>query len=161
MTSHVVNYTQEFVGQLQPRQELEKMTVSQFMLEHYEGTSDQKEHEVLNEIGITSLNSTQFHCLIQLPLTCSIDCMLNLATWVEEGLYEFSSLPFPLKVHMSDDDRIAIEELGEKWTGSTGDLISEVKQLIDVLKHSERDITKEVNQNSQVRLLIVLSLMLL
>ena len=35
-----------------------------------------------------------------------------------------------------------------------GDLLRAVKQLIDVLKHSEDDITKKVNESSQVRKLI-------
>ena len=54
---------------------------------------------------------------------------------------------------MSEADRRAVEEeLWEKWTGSVGDLLRDVKQLIDVLKHSEGDITKKVNESSQVSL---------
>ena len=125
------------------------------MLKHYELTTKQQEHKVLNEVGITSLNPTQFDCLVVLPLTCSVNCMLHFATWVEEGFYDFCTLPFPLKVRMSDADRAAIEKLEERWTGSRNDLISEVQQLIESLKHSERDITKKVNENSQVRKMFV------
>lgn len=77
--------------------------------------------------------------------------MLLFASWVDEGLYDFCNLPFPLKTHMSKEDKVAVEQdLRERWMGSIGDLLSEMKQLIDVLKHSEADITKKVNESSQV-----------
>ena len=119
------------------------------MLSLYEHIT--QEREVLSEIGITNLTATQLDCLIQLPLTCSVSCMLLFSSWVDEGLYDFCNLPFPLKTHMSDVDRVAVEqELKESWTGSLGDLLTEMKQLIDVLKHSEGDIIKKVNESSQV-----------
>ena len=126
-----------------------ELTVPRYMLSLYEHIKRQQ--EVLNEIGITNLTTAQLDCLVQLPLTCTVSCMLLFASWVDEGLYDFCNLPFPLKTHMSYEDRIAVEqELRERWMGSVGDLLSEMKQLIDVLKHSEADITKKVNESSQV-----------
>ena len=110
---------------------------------------------VLKEIGITSLTPGQMDCFIQLPLTSTVSCMLLFAGWVDQGFYDFCNLPFPLKTHLSEGDRRAVEEeVRERWTGSVGDLLRDVKQLIDVLKHSEGDITKKVNESSQVRKLI-------
>ena len=140
---------QEVVDQDHPHPRLKELTVPRFMLSLYDHITQQ--HAVLNEIGITHLTAAQLDCLVQLPLTCTVSCMLLFASWVDEGLYDFCNLPFPLKTHMSNEDRVAVEQdLRERWTGSVGDLLSEMKQLIDVLKHSEGDITKKVNESSQV-----------
>ena len=110
---------------------------------------------VLKEIGITSLTPGQMYCLIQLPLTSTVSCMLLFASWVDQRFFDFCNLPFPMKTHLSEGDRRAVEEeVRERWTGSVGNLLRDVKQLIDVLKHSEGDITKKVNESSQVRKLI-------
>ena len=142
---------QEVIGQDYPHPRLEALTVPQFMLTLYEHIT--KPRAVLNEIGITNVTAAQMDCLTQLPLRCSVRCMLLFASWVHEGFYDFCNLPFPLKTHMNDADTLAVEqELREKWTGSVCDLLTEVKQLIGVLKHSEGDITKMVNESSQVSL---------
>ena len=110
-----------------------------------------QEQDILKEIGITNLTTGQMDCLVQLPLTSTVSAMLLFAGWVNEGFYDFCNLPFPLKTHLSFADRKSVEEeLREKWPGSLGDLLRDVKQLIDVLKHSEGDITKKVNDSSQV-----------
>lgn len=137
------------VDQDHPHPRLQELTVPRFMLSLYEHITQQ--HAVLNEIGITNLTTSQLDCLVQLPLTSTVRCMLLFASWVDEGLYDFCNLPFPLKTHMSKEDKVAVEQdLRERWMGSIGDLLSEMKQLIDVLKHSEADITKKVNESSQV-----------
>ena len=140
---------QEVISQEHPPPHLETLTVPQFMLNLYEDIKQPQ--AVLNEIGITNLTPGQMDCLLQLPLTSTVGCMLLCAGWVAEGFYDFCNLPFPLKTHLSEGDRRAVEEeVRERWTGSVGDLLSDVKQLIDVLKHSEADITKKVNESSQV-----------
>ena len=127
---------------------LEDRTVSQFMLALYELS---RSSEVLAEIGIPTLTPSQVTCLSELPLPSLCACLEMFAAWVDEGLYDFSALPFPLKTHMSDGDRFAVEnELRDKWTGSLAQLLEEVMQMNDVLKHSETHITKIINDASQV-----------
>ena len=131
----------------------------QFILTHYEDDSNHsdldqghpsKESHVFKYTGITSLTPSQFDCFCQLQMKFSSSCLLLFASWVEEGFYDFCSVPFSLKIHMNDLDRAAICELKDKWTGSAHDLLKEVKQLIDVMRHSEDDIIKSVHRHTQV-----------
>ena len=115
----------------------------------YEHLSDP--NKVLAEIGITpnSLKHSQLTCLIELPLPYVFSCLQQFVRRVDEGVYDFCSLPFALKTHMTDGDTQFMEqELRDLWTGSHADLVTEVKQLIEVLKHSESDITKRVNEEA-------------
>ena len=136
---------QEVVGQDHYQVDLEKQTVPQFMCTIYEHITSK--HKILAEIGIVNLIDTQLDCLIYLPLINSANCLLLFANWVNEGIYEFSNVPLTLKVHMSCPDRIAVEEnLKQNWIGGIGDLLTEIEQLIDVLKHFG-DITRKTNEN--------------
>ena len=127
---------------------LESLTVPKFLLTIYDRLHDSD--DVLKEINIRTLTRSQLTCIVDLPLSSLYNCLILFASWVDEGLYDFSSLPFPVKTHLSFEDRIEVESLRNKWTGSLGDLLAELKQLIEVLKHSEADIMKNITVSSQV-----------
>lgn len=131
-------------------EKLDLLTLPQFMSDYvYEHLTDPK--KILTEIGITSnsLKHSQLSCLTELPLTHVYICLQQFVKWVAEGIYDFCSIPYALKTHMIERDALFIEqELRDKWTGSRGDLVTEVKQLIEVLKHSESDITKRVGEET-------------
>ena len=131
---------------------LENQTVPEFMLNLYEHLT--KESEVLYEIGIQSASPSHISCLAELPLTSAYSCLKLFFGWVEDGYYDFSALPFAFKVHMSDQDKSVVDQqLCLKWQGSVPDLLEELQNLIDVLKHSEQDITSRVNEAANVRLI--------
>ncbi len=131
-------------------EDLNKLSLPQFMMEYvYEHLSDPQ--KVLHEIGITpnSLKHSQLVCLIDIPLPSVYACFQRFVHWVDNGVYDFCNLPLTIKVHLSEENLTFIElELRDKWTGTTRELESEVKQMIEVLKHSEGDITKTVNKQA-------------
>ena len=111
--------------------------------------------QVLTEIGITqnSLKHSQLDCLIYLPISTIFTCFQLFVQWVHQGVHDFCNLPLALKAHLSEADRMFFDqELRDQWTGALKDLEAEIKQMTEVLKHSEGDITKKVNeQTSRVR----------
>ena len=129
--------------------DLENEAVPDFMLNLYEHLK--KNNDVLREIGIQSAQPSHLACLADLPLTAAYSCLTLFFGWVQEGFYDFSSLPFPLKVHMCDEDRLLlVEQLRPCWQRSVEDLKEELQQLTDVLKHSEQDIIIRVKEDAHV-----------
>lgn len=108
---------------------------------------------VLHEIGVQNASQLHLDCLANLPLTVTYSCLRLFFRWVEEGFYDYSTLPFPFKVHLSDQDRLTLEELPLKWDGTISELMNDLQKLIDALKHSERDITGLVNEAVNVGLI--------
>ena len=126
------------------KDKLSALTLPKFMLDYvYKHLTDP--NKVLAEIGITpnSLKHSQLTCLIELPLPYVFSCLKQFVNWIDEGVYDFCTLPFALKTHMTERDSSFIKQkLRRQWTGSHGDLVKEVKQLIEVLKNLQDDITK-------------------
>ena len=143
------------------REGLETLNLSSFMSTYvYKDVTDPR--DVLVKIGMTprkhdSKSDSQLVCLTKLPLRCIFNCLQQFVKWVDEGVYDFCNLPIALKTHMTERDTVFIEqELENQWTGSHSALVKEVKHLIDILKYSERDILKKVNEGaSQVRSLLI------
>lgn len=128
---------------------MELQTVSQFMATLYTEISD--ENTILEQLGIKGLTPAQLAYLNDLPLKSSVSCLLMFTNWVEEGLYDFCTLPFSLKVHISDEDKVVVEqEVMKTWKGSTRDLLVEICELMDVLKHSENNMCDKVNESPDV-----------
>ena len=120
-------------------QNLETFKALKFVLIVYESSSLV---DVLKEIGVENPSPSHLQCLEDLPLTATYSCLKLFLRWVDEGYYDYCTLPFPFKVHLSDDQQHAIEE----WKGSTiPNLKEELSDLIKVLKHSQQDITCRTN----------------
>lgn len=115
-----------------------------FMLSLYKHLEE--DNDVLYEIGVRHASPSHLHCLADLPLTATYSCLNLFFTWVDEGFYDFSTLPFPLKMHLSEGNQLAIECLPRKWNSTTSELLDELQQLIYVLKQSEQDIINRVNR---------------
>ena len=126
------------------------LTLPRFMTDYvYEHLKDPQ--TVLYKIGITphSLKPSQLTCLIDIPLSSVFACFQHFVLCVDNGVYDFCNLPLALKGHLSEEDVMFFEsKLREKWTGTTKELELEVKQMTEVLKHSENDITRTVNNQS-------------
>ena len=139
------------------KENLKELTLPKFMMDNvYQHINAPK---VFLEIGLThnSLNHLQLACLTKLPLCYIFSCLKLFVHWVDQGVYDFCALPLTLKDHLSEADLMFIErELREQWTGTLKDLEVEVKQLIEVLKHSEGDIAKKISkQTSKVSCLSI------
>ena len=93
----------------------DEQTVSYFLLSLYGGLESAK--EVLNEIGILKLNLSQLTCLSELPLASLYCCLKLFATWMEEGMYDFSTLPYTIKAHLSTEDHTVLKAIPQKWDG--------------------------------------------
>lgn len=122
--------------------------VPEFMLNLYEHLT--KHSDVLFEIGVQSASPSHLRCLADLPLTATYSCLKLFFRWVEEGFYDFNTLPFPFKVHLGYQDQSCLEQLRMRWPSTAAELKKELQQLVDVLKHSEQDITKRVNEAANV-----------
>ena len=96
--------------------DLELRTVPQFMLTLYKDIK--KDSEVLEEIGIHSLTSSQLDCIIVLPLPGLYACLCQFVQWISDGTYDFCSLPFSHKTKMSHADQAALQEIPHKWQGT-------------------------------------------
>ena len=134
------------------KEDLIDLSLPTFLMKNvYEPISDTQ--EVLSRIGITSnlLKQSQLACLIDLPLPATFASLHLFIQWIHQGVYDFCNLPLVLKAHLPEPDRILLEqELRDQWTGTLEELEAEVKQMIEVLKHSENEITKRVNETPRV-----------
>ncbi len=135
--------------------DLDSLTIPAFMLNLYEHL--RKHSDVLYEIGIHSAAPSHLACLAKLPLVSAYSCLKLFFNWVDEGYYDFCDVPFVLKVQMSYPDRNQVEQkLQLSWPSTLAELLREVQQLVDVLKHSEKDIICKVNKASNVSHMITM-----
>lgn len=126
---------------------LKHLTIPEYLLKLYDHINGPE--RVLKEIlYIESLSFPQLECIIDLQLLNLHDCLVLFGTWVIEGLYDFSSLPFPLKSRMRDEDRTLLDNLPGRWDGTPSELTAELKSLNETLKQSEAEII--ANMASQV-----------
>ena len=86
--------------------------------------------------------------LIKLPLLFST--LVLFVGWVKDGLYDFSSLPLALKVHLQETDCTTLKQLPTKYPENDTNLLAELKSLVDVLLHTEPHFVKEVNNIAHV-----------
>ena len=128
--------------------DLESQTVLGFMLNLYEHSKELS--VVLQEIGIKSALPSHLSCLDDLRLAETYSCLTLFFIWVEDGLYDFNYLPFPLKVHLHNHDRLFVENQFLNWQGCMSDLKEEVLKLICILKLSESDIASRVTKAASV-----------
>ncbi len=107
-----------------------------------------KNKEVLEEIGIHTqdFTSSQLACIAELPLTSVFSCLQFFVQWVEEGVYDFSGLPFSLKTRIASKDKESIQLIPRDWNGTRTDLLEELRQMNEVLAHSEGHLTKLVGE---------------
>ena len=95
-----------------------QQTLSDFLLSLYDGHNTTK--EVLSEIGICKLNATQLTCLLELPLANLYDCLNIFATWMEDGMYDFATLPYTTKAHLTPEDLATLKSIPVNWKGILG-----------------------------------------
>ena len=155
---------------------LQQQTVPQFVLTLYDHLK--RNEDVLKEIGVHSTSPSQLACLVELPLTSLFYCLQLFASWIRDGVYDFATLPFGVKTSLSSRDQQLIQQVAHKWrgrkikgrkgeegsehkwlqnfnpnSGSHGDLLEEIRQMIEVLKHSETHILKTANESAHVRVM--------
>lgn len=108
-------------------------------------------NHILAELGITfeSFKPSQLVCLIKLPLRYMFNCLQQFVNWIVEGFYDFSNLPFALKMHMTDTDKLFVQRmLKDKFDGNLDDFAKEVIQLIVVLKQSENSVITKLDEDA-------------
>ena len=93
----------------------QEQTLSDFLLSLYDGLNSIK--DVLSEIGVRKLSATQLTCLSELPLANLYHCLKMFATWMEEGIYDFATLPYTIKAHMHPEDLSTLLAIPHNWEG--------------------------------------------
>ena len=96
----------------------QQQTLSDFLLSLYDGLNTRK--EVLSEIGVRKLNATQLTCLSELPLANLYHCLNIFATWMEDGMYDFATLPYTIKAHLTPEDLGILKAIPLNWEGILG-----------------------------------------
>ena len=112
----------------------------------------ESEDQALQEIGVRTESKPYLDCLINLPLAATYHCFKLFSNWVDEGFYDFNTLPFQVKVRMSKQDKLSLEEVCSKWTRPVFELMKELQHLIDLLKQSEEEIISQVDSAACVRI---------
>ena len=92
-----------------------RQTLADFLLSLYDGLNSFK--DALNEIGIQKLTNNQVVCLSELPLVHLYYCLRVFATWMEQGMYDFSALPYTLKAHLQPNDLSTLKAIPTNWDG--------------------------------------------
>ena len=127
---------------------LKNLTLSNFMHTVYDNIND--ESHALMEIGIDDkrLAPTQITCLTQLQLQCVFSSLRLFDEWIHDGLYDYHTLPFSVKKHMSSSDKQFIEQCFNQWIVSAEDYLPHVQELTRALKDAESDIIKKVDESN-------------
>ena len=110
------------------------------------------EDQALQEIGVHTESKTHLECLTNLPLTATYSCFKLFSHWVDEGYYDFKTLPFRFKADMRNQDQQCLEELRSMWTDPVFELMKELQHLIKLLKQSENKIISQVDSAADVRI---------
>ena len=131
--------------------DMSTLTLSEFMTGYvYDHLTEP--NKVLAEIGITlkSFKPSQLVCLNKLTLRYMFNCLQQFGKWINEGFYDFSNLPFALKMHLTETDMQFLQHksIKVKFEGNLDDLAKEVIQLIAVLKHSENSIIRRLSEDA-------------
>lgn len=134
----------ELIKMLQNRSEYYKtLTVMTFIKSIYQLKKDEDSYTVLHKIGVRNASPSQLQCLADLNLTTTYECLRLFMYWIDEGFYDYCSLPFQLKAHLNEEDEKALKEISCKWNGTKSELLEEINKLIDHLKNSEQEIINE------------------
>lgn len=128
---------------------LEKEKALEFMSNVYKD-SQSSSLEILRKIGVQNVSESQLHCLEDLPLTATYDCLQLFVHWIEAGFYDFCTVPIQFKAHMNPEDKNSLDQLRTSWSGTIHELKQQLHELVDALKHCEGDITTKVNENINV-----------
>ena len=75
---------------------------------------------VWKEIGVCSTSPSQLACFMELPLPSLFCCLQLFASWIRDGVYDFSTLPFGVKTHMTYQDLQAVQQISIEWKGKEG-----------------------------------------
>ncbi len=97
-----------------------------------------------------SVTDSQVRRLSLTKLSILFSTLVLFVGWVKDGLYDFSSLPLALKVHLQETDCLSLNLIPAKYSSNNTNLLTELKSLIDVLLHSEPHFVKEVNNLAHV-----------
>ena len=71
-----------------------------------------------------TLSPPQLKFLENLPTVVVFSCLQKFIQWLKDGMYDFHTLPFTLKTHLSSEDQEALLQIPEKWEG--GKLITTI-----------------------------------
>ena len=114
-----------------------------------------------------NLTAPQLNFLKELRLKDLFHCMAILVQWLEEGLYDFSGLPYALKTQLKEQDVLTLQRIPERWkaeggtcvlltvfcfvscpplTGQMKDLLEELRAFSEVLVHSESHFSKMITE---------------
>lgn len=145
VTGHLIKTIDEFENDINV---LKIKSIAQFLLFLFKNKDNYI--TAFNEIGIQNAQPSHLSCLADISISVTFNCLKLFVKWLDEERYNFCSLPFPLKVHMTPQDEASILNIHQSWKGNIVDLMECLHQLMEVLKHSESDITKKVKEFADV-----------
>ena len=93
------------------------LTVRQFMAT-LDGQIDQN-LPIFPKACTPTLSPPQLKFLEALPTVMVFTCLQLFIQWLKDGMYDFHTLPFTLKSHLSPNDLDALRLVPTKWKGGT------------------------------------------
>ena len=99
-----------------------------------------------------SISSAQLRCLSSTKLPFLFSTLEFFVEWIKEGFYDFSSLPMVIKVDLAEDDLTKLEQIPIEYPVEISRLMIELKELVELLLHTEPYIVREINKIAQVSL---------
>jgi len=148
--SHLIKEVSDLPAHGNKCRQLQPQTLPQFLITLYEYDPADETRDVFHEISIHSLTPTQHTCLEKLYLPFLYHTLKIFVQWAEEGWYDFCSLPYAAKMQMSLPDEDTMRQIASNYDGSPGELLHELKSLVDMLVHLETSIIKITTQKPQV-----------
>ena len=92
-----------------------QQTVRQFMAA-LDSQIDQNT-PVFAKASTPTLSPPQLKFLESLPTAMVFTCLKLFIQWLKDGMYDFHTLPFTLKTHLSPEDQEALLQIPNKWKG--------------------------------------------
>ena len=72
---------------------------------------------VFAKASTSTLSPPQIKVLENLPIAMVFTCLQLFIQWLNDGMYDFHTLPFALKTKMSPEDQEALHQIPNKWKG--------------------------------------------
>ena len=91
---------------------------------------------VFAKASTPTLSSPQLKFLESLPTAMVFTCLQLFIQWLKDGMYDFHTLPFTLKTHLSPEDQEALLQIPNKWRAGNKKMVHVCHiHVQEVLRH--------------------------
>jgi hypothetical protein len=103
-------------------------------------------HKVFDELGMKRLQDSQQLRIADIPMRCLFTTLEIIIKWINEGIYNFHTLPKSMKCLLKKEDRNQILALHKNAKINANELLNKLKSIEEVLMHSEQYFIDNIDQ---------------